>query len=407
LNDSFDKLPDKLKEIIDDPKKRKKLIVYINPPYAEASSTTAVISSGSSKDGVSTIHQTRDSYINSVGSAIKELFIQFVARIYHKIPNSKLALFSKLKFVNSQNFIAFRQFFCAEFKNGFLVKADTFDNVTGQFPIGFTIWELSDTKFPQRIELDVIPENSKKSFRSDTENTINKWLKQFGQTELDNENSIGLMVIDAPDFQKVHQPFLSLTKGTRHCSVFSFYSGNIDKGTIYFSVRLCIEPTWLNDRDQFLYPSTVKYNEDTEFQNNCLMFTLFHGQNRISVKDGVNHWIPFTAEEVNAKDSFQSNFMSDYIKKKQFSDEACAVLKSGRELWAYYHSKIAKDTTALMDASFYDIREYFQGRSESGTMKTKSADETYNTLITTLRQNLSTLAEKIKPKVYAYGFLME
>jgi hypothetical protein len=38
---------------------------------------------------------------------------------------------------------------------------------------------------------------------------------------------------------------------------------------------------------------------------------------------------------------------------------------------------------APVNASFYDIREFFQGRSESGTMKTKSADETYNTLIKT------------------------
>jgi len=40
-------------------------------------------------------------------------------------------------------------------------------------------------------------------------------------------------------------------------------------------------------------------------------------------------------------------------------------------------------------------------------MKQKSTDETYNTLIKALRQNLSTLAEKIKPKVYEYGFLLE
>jgi hypothetical protein len=36
LNDSFDKLPEKLLEIINDPEKRNKLIVYINPPYAAA-----------------------------------------------------------------------------------------------------------------------------------------------------------------------------------------------------------------------------------------------------------------------------------------------------------------------------------------------------------------------------------
>jgi hypothetical protein len=137
------------------------------------------------------------------------------------------------------------------------------------------------------------------------------------------------------------------------------------------------------------------------------MFTLFHGQNRISVKDGLNHWIPFTAKEVGAKDNFQSTFMSDYLKDKTFSTEAQALLKSGRELWKYYHSKITNIQSAPVNASFYDIREFFQGRSESGTMKTKSADETYNALIKALRQNLSALAEKIKPKVYEYGFLLE
>jgi tRNA1(Val) A37 N6-methylase TrmN6 len=35
LNDSFDKLPQSLQAIINDPEKRKKLIIYINPPYAE------------------------------------------------------------------------------------------------------------------------------------------------------------------------------------------------------------------------------------------------------------------------------------------------------------------------------------------------------------------------------------
>jgi hypothetical protein len=40
-------------------------------------------------------------------------------------------------------------------------------------------------------------------------------------------------------------------------------------------------------------------------------------------------------------------------------------------------------------------------------MKTKSSDETYNALIKNLCQKLSVLAEKIKPKVYEYGFLLE
>jgi hypothetical protein len=76
-------------------------------------------------------------------------------------------------------------------------------------------------------------------------------------------------------------------------------------------------------------------------------------------------------------------------------------------LWKHYHSKIIGHRNALIDASFYDIREFFQGRSDKGTMKQKSDDETYNTLIKDLRQKLSALGEKIKPKVYEYGFLLE
>lgn len=36
LNDDFSKLPQSLQDIINDPEKRKKLILYINPPYAES-----------------------------------------------------------------------------------------------------------------------------------------------------------------------------------------------------------------------------------------------------------------------------------------------------------------------------------------------------------------------------------
>jgi hypothetical protein len=294
----------------------------------------------------------------------------------------------------------------AEYKKGFLVQADTFDNVKGKFPIGFTIWELNGKLFPHSIEVDVVGEDTTKKYFSDTEQSINKWIKQFNKTELNNEESIGLMIIDAPDFQKVHQPFLTLIKGTRHAVFFSFFSGNIMEGAIYFSVRLCIEPNWLNDRDQFLFPNN-NYKADIDFQNDCLISMLFHSQNRISVKEGENHWIPYTEQEVNSKNNFQSNFMSNFLKGKTLSPEAQNVLKAGRELWKYYHAKIANIPTASVDASFYDIREYFQGRSAKGTMNTKSSDDTYNALIKDLRQNMSLLAEKIKPKVYEYGFLKE
>jgi hypothetical protein len=72
-------------------------------------------------------------------------------------------------------------------------------------------------------------------------------------------------------------------------------------------------------------------------------------------------------------------------------------------LWRYYHSQPKADA----NASFYDIREHFQGRNDKGTMKTKSTDAQYNELIGILRERLKVLAKKIEPKVYEYGFLLE
>jgi hypothetical protein len=182
---------------------------------------------------------------------------------------------------------------------------------------------------------------------------------------------------------------------------------NIIETSIYFTIRHIFEHTWINHNDQFLYPKN-EYKNDTDFKKDSLVFTLFHGKNNIQSKYSVNHWIPFTAQEVGAKNNFKSDFMSNYIKDKKFSKEAKNTINAGKELWKYYHLKINSNDKAIIDASFYDIREFFQGRSKTkGTMKQKSDDETYNTLINNLRLNLSVLAEKIQPKVYEYGFLVE
>jgi hypothetical protein len=403
LNDSFDKLPEGLRNIIDDPEKRKKLIVYINPPYAEATSATTAVGTGHNKPSVATVHKTRARYQPIIGAATNEMYAQFMARIYHEIPECKLALFSKLKFVNSQNFIKFREFFKAEFKKGFIVRADTFDNVKGKFPIGFTLWNLQGKNFPQNISLDIVEKHGKKKFWAVSEKSINRWIIQFNKTVV---AGIAYMANPAPDFQRINQPYLTSEKGGRHFHYYVFNIKNVIEGCIYFAVRLCIEPTWLNDRDQFYYPNDG-WKTDTEFQNDCLVFTLFHGQNRISATDGTNHWIPFTEKLVGAKDKFESNFMSNFLKNRTLSVEAQSVYKAGLSLWKYYHEKTKSNKPVSVNASFYDIRLYFQGRNEKGTMNSKSADETYNQLLSALRDALKTLTAKIQPKVYEYGFLRE
>jgi hypothetical protein len=262
-----------------------------------------------------------------------------------------------------------------------------------------------------------------KTFYGDLPKSINKWIKKYDKKDF---LGIGFMGNPSPDFQHNSQLYISIQKGIEHFNFFNIFKDNIFQGCIYFAVRHCIEATWLNDRDQFLYPNDGWQN-DKEFQTDCLAYTLFHGQNRITSKEGTNHWIPFTEQEVNAREKFESNFMSDFIKGKnkqtpkgginlsilfepeaeykkspiQFSPQAKAVFDAGRELWKYYHQQ----PNCNVNASLYDIKEHFQGRNEAGKMNNKSSDETYMKLISDLRDKLKQLAEKIEPKVYEYGFL--
>ena len=142
LNDDFEKLPQNLQKIIKN--EPEKLVIFINPPYAEAPSKKTVTGTGKNKAKVALGNKIGEKYKDILGKASNELFAQFFIRIYKEIPNCVLASFSTLKYVNSANFIQFRETFKAKFLKGFMVPAYTFDNVNGKFPIGFLIWDLKE-----------------------------------------------------------------------------------------------------------------------------------------------------------------------------------------------------------------------------------------------------------------------
>lgn len=427
LNDDFDKLPEELRKIVNDEEKRKKLVIYINPPYAEAANARTINGTGQNRTDVAVKQKTYKQYLETIGIAGRELFAQFFIRIYSEISNCILANFSKLKILQAPNFERFRNVFQAKLLKMLAVPAWTFDNVKGRFPIGFFIWNTAEKEIFSEIQADIFNEDGSflqerkfaviQDFRS-----INDWIIETRNRT--NEKNIGYMSAKGADFQNNGYNYivneksqLPVPRGTQ------VTTKNILEICIYIAVRQSIEATWLNDRDQFLYPNDG-WKEDREFQSDCLVFTLFHGQNRISVEHGENHWIPFTESEIGCKKAFKSHFMSDFIAgkitengedvqgslfeieadkfsgKMVFSAEAQAVFDAGRELWKYYHSQ----KNANPDASFYDIRKYFQGET-NGRMNAGSEDEKYTALISDLRAKMKVLAAKIAEKVYEYGFL--
>ena len=429
LNDSFDKLPEGLRQIVSDPEQRKKLVIYINPPYAEASNARTSSGTGENRPGVSET-ATKKKYEKELGRAANELFAQFFVRVIRELGGATLGMFSKLKILQSPNFQSFRELFAADMVRMFVVPADTFDNVKGHFPIGFQVWKTSEGKPFSETMADVYDSvgrfaGAKLVSSYAGSKYLVDWFRQYYDKQGERYAYLRFL---GTDFQNNNGVFITLCPSENDLKQVKgtwVTPKNVLESGVYFAVRLCVEATWLNDRDQFLYPNDG-WKTDGEFQGDCLIFTLFHGQNRISCEHGVNHWVPFTEEDVDARDCFESHFMSDLLSGKVeggyidtslpglgnnpvnsvvMSAEAKAVLDAGCELWRYYH----KQPKANPNASYYDIRKHFQGMKTTAKgkeqMNATSEDERYNELLAGLKAAMKKLAAKIEPKVYEYGFL--
>ena len=284
------------------------------------------------------------------------------------------------------------------------------------------------------ITLDIFDENGaslgKKRFYTtlDKHKSLNQWWVNF--KDFANE-MLGLISNYPSDFQNQQKVCLLSKPLARYC--LNITQSNLIPFSVYFSVRHCIPHTWINHNDQFLNPNK-KWEKDTEFHSDCLSFMLFHGKNRITCKEGINHFIPFSEKDIDAAEAFESHFMQDFLqgKIKQdskstdskslfkdeqdfiptkpliFSDEAKEVLQAGKELFKHYHTQTRDSKDYNPNAALYDIKAHFQGFNDKGKMNPpqKADDEYYKQKLGELNYALKNLAKKIEVKVYEYGFLL-
>jgi len=378
LNDDFTKLPIELQKILNDPEKRKKLVMYINPPYAEAGNTKQRVGSGENKNFVSNLTNIHSKYFNILKNyAKRELFIQFFTRIYSELNGVILAEFSTLKIIQAPYFKDFRSYFLSKLETMFIMPASTFDNVNGNFPIGFFIWNTNKKELFEKIEAKVYLKDEisigKKTFYSfDNDENINNWLRPTWKSK---NKRLGYLTCNSNDFQNSISVFIQNDKNNQTSTYYKpIVISNLIESVIYLSVRHCINATWINDRDQFLSPNK-KWTNDKIFQSDCLTFTLFHKQNRIKNTKFINYWLPFTEDEVNCSKAFESNFMTQFIKGKLKSEQNnlfdSPLWRGGSEADGVVSStnKLKRNTKTIFDLPFNpELKERAKELRKSGNL---------------------------------------
>lgn len=428
------KVPAGLRQAIAD---GKKLLVLINPPYAEATNR-GNIGLGEETTTKAGVAKTKISALmESYGKASNELFAQFIVRISKEIPNATLAIFSTMKYVNAPNFEKFRGLWQARFLDGFVVHSQAFEGLTGKFPIGFLIWETNQSKTTPitSIEVEVLdkeanPIGQKKFYNLPTDCYLNVWIKRpkanktpvlpiknaispatsIAHVKTWADGAIGYMHCGNNDVQHSEQETTLYSSAFGSGHGFYITGENLWQAATTFTMRRSVKPTWLNDRDQYLQP-TGELSDD--FKSDCLMWMLFNRCNRTASANKlpwngklwniVNHFIPFTEAEVGAPDRFESDFMVQYLANKTLSAEASAVRLAGQALWQAYFSHI--DIRAVReefkltrsDVGWYQIRNALKARNASGDVAPID--------FTPFEEAYKALGDKLRPQVYELGFL--
>ena len=433
------KVPPALRQAIVDAREGKKgakpLLVLINPPYAEATGggLAVAMSISSNKQGVANTQFARTG-MAGYGKASNELFMQFVARLDQEVPSAVLAMFSKIKYISTPTLNDFRRIWTAEYLGGFAVHSRVFEGLSGEFPIGFLIWDMGKDVPVGDVTAGALDDagnliGEKTFLNYDTHQLLTDWVPRpaaNGEPVVPLKNAIvpatatrdlrgtrwsvgalGWLNCAGNDLQNAASKTMLFSSGYGSARGFFVNASNLWQAAVVFAVRRLIKPTWLNDRDQFLQPSQPL---SEEFKADCLVWMLFSGSNLSAGADGlewggrewslVNHFIPFTEAEVGANGRFESDFMVRYTAPLTFSAEAQAVLDEGRKLWRRFHAtqfpRKIRDELKLNrpDAGWYQVRRALEAYGETELTDFDPFKAAYNRL-----------SEKLRPQVYEFGFL--
>jgi hypothetical protein len=422
-----------------------KWVIFINPPFATAN-TVGGETGKKSKDTVSMTPIREWMSNEGYGLASRELFTQFLFRIAKEFAGKEahLCLFSKLKYINSNNDQRIRDgFFQYEFERGFIFPIKCFYGAKGNFPVGFLVWNLAKKRHlaEQTILLDVFNADAEKVGVKNVPSIphsamLNKWCPRSRATDIMppfvsafnlmtrnrdqgkfNRAAPGFLcslVSPGDDFQ--HQNFVFLLSAPyANAGAFSVTPDNFERAMVLHAVKKVQKATWTNDRDAFYAPTK---EPPAEFVEDCVVWTAFADSNyTVALRNVVyqeqswsiaNQMHPFLLPEMRkwacGHDGIASQlaaanedrFLAEWLCGRKLSAEAGAVLGAARAAYRKFWADIRRTDwlkwkIETWDAGFYQVRNALKGVGD--------------TELETLRAAHEVLRAKLLPQVYALGFL--
>lgn len=449
LNDSLDKLPQGLKDALE---QNKPIIFFINPPYASANNMQK---DGSSKEGVAKTMINEQMLANNIGASSQNLYLQFLYRIaeikkQYNLTDCHIGLFSPCNFLAGGSRKGFRDYFLKEFgfNNGVLFRASHFADVADNWGISFSIWNNGETSDKHNFNYILIDNvdgeiraiGEKLVYNIDGEKTANDWAKaevkgvkgsdapQFATGVKINQSGRGSIITDALGYfasnsnnVAMNTQFVALFSGANsRANGYSVVGANYNKCATLFSARKLIQQTWENSQDEYFAPneSDERY---VEFVNDSIVFSLFNSHSQQSslrqveykdklwdiknefffmskddIKELANeNGFDFTYNDANVS---SERYVYTKLQGIELSPEAQEVLNKAIELTkrSFRYREMFNDEhpeyqILNWDASYYQLKAMWK---EYMPQEYKEFTNVYKKL-----------ADKMRPMVYELGFL--
>ena len=424
-----------------------KWVIFINPPFATAN-TVGGETGKKSKDTVSKTSIREWMNDENYGEASRELFTQFLFRISKEFKgkDAHLCLFSKLKYLNSNNDQKIRDgFFQYAYNRGFIFPIKCFYGSKGNFPVGFLVWNLSKRQHlkSQNISLDVFNADVEKvgtKILPSVERTsmLNKWcprpkwdghsiMPMFSsalsqQTENKDQRDhiaqgyLFSVVSKGDDFQNQNSVFI-LSAPYANAGAFSVTQENFEKAMVLHAVKKLPKATWTNDRDAFYAPSEQL---PQEFVEDCIVWSAFADSNyAVSLRNVeyqgkiyqiVNNLYPFMLDEIRRwpcangdiaaqmAAANEDRFLAKWLTARDHSSESCSVMFAARNLYRTFYAEMMNTRWMQFKIETWDVGIY-QVRSALKDAGLATAE------IAALKSAHDALRAKLLPQVYSLGFL--
>jgi len=431
----------------------KRIVFFMNPPYAAASEHGE-----GSKAKVADTKVSIEMKAAKTGAASQQLYAQFMFRCanlaeQYGFKQYTVATFSVPTFISSGSFQPFREWWYKRFayKAGMLFQASHFADVSDAWGISFTIWNEGTTKDHGDLKIalkdidcaEIANVGDKYLYNSDDREAsewVRKPLKGYKTGDAPQMSS-GLAIKEGPGCRgsmitgalgymtavgnNAHGTSFITTSCSSTANGFSILPGeSFRRSTALYAARKLVESNWVNQKDEYLRPDETLPGY-SQWNDDCMIYALIHNSNNCTSMRDVkykgkewriqNHFFWHTrAEAKKLYDTGKTGlilgdldgdnhepYLASILGSLQLSPEAKAVLAqlyrlealAGPSRQAFAEANPDKHLLAW-DSSTYQLKFLWR-------------EPAYKPEWLKLQECFKALADKLRPGVYEYGFLRE